>query len=71
MILPEEFKNRVYKTKLSGLSGSFVRLDEVRKEWEGSDIDVIFENGKSVIVVVFETPEDYLAFKLKYGDEYV
>lgn len=71
MNLPEEFKNRVCKTKLSGLGSSFKQLDQIRNEWQGSVIDVIYENAKPIVVVVFETPEDCLAFTLKYGKEYV
>lgn len=75
MNLPEEFRHRVYKTKLSGFGTSFIKLDQIRKKWQGSEIDVIYEgtgtNHRPVVVVVFETPEDCLAFTLKYGKEYV
>jgi hypothetical protein len=71
MNLPEEFRNRVCKTKLTGFGSSFRKLDQIRKEWEGSDIDVLYENAKPIVVVVFETQEDCLAFTLKYGKEYV
>ena len=75
MNIPDEFKHRIVKTKLSGFSASFKRLDEIRKEWEGSEIDVVYEGTgethRPVVVVVFSNSEDCLAFKLKYGDEYV
>jgi hypothetical protein len=75
MIIPAEFSGRVCKTRLSGFNASFKRLDEIRKEWQGSEIDVVYEGTglthKPVVVVVFETTEDCLAFKLKYGNEYV
>ncbi len=71
MIIPEELSHRVCKTKLSGLGSSFNRLDQIRKEWQGSEIDVIYENARPIVVVVFESPEDCLAFTLKYGNEYV
>jgi hypothetical protein len=75
MNLPEEFRHRVCKTKLSGFGTSFKRLDEIRKEWQGSEIDVIYEGigltHRPVVVVIFETSEDCLAFTLKYGNEYV
>ena len=32
MNLPEEFRHRVYKTKLSGFGTSFIKLDQIRKE---------------------------------------
>ncbi len=70
MIIPDELTHRICRTRLSGLTSSFKKLDEIRKEWQGSAIDVIYENGRSIVVVVFDTPEDCLAFKLKYGDEY-
>lgn len=69
MNIPEEFKNRVYKTKLSGLFGA--RIFEIQKLAEGAEIDVIYENNRPVIVIVFETQEDCLAFTLKYGNKYV
>ncbi len=75
MNIPDEFKHRVAKTKLNGFSTSFKRLDEIRKEWEGSKLDVVYEGTglthRPVVLVIFETSEDCLAFKLKYGDEYV
>lgn len=71
MIIPEELAHRVCKTRLSGLSSGFRKLDQVRKEWPGSEIDVIYETTEPIVCVVFETAEDCLAFKLKYGDEYV
>jgi hypothetical protein len=70
MSIPEAFTGRVCKTRLSGLTQSFKRLDETRKEWPGSEIDVLYENGQPIVVVVFETQEDCLAFTLKYGKEY-
>lgn len=70
MTYPAEFVNRVYKTRFSGLRSSFEQLDQIRNLAEGSEIDVIFENGRSFAVLVFETQEDCLAFNLKYGDKY-
>jgi len=71
LIIPAELTHRVCKTKLSGLGQSFKRLDQIRKEWQGSEIDVVYENARPIVVVVFESPEDCLAFTLKYGKEYV
>jgi hypothetical protein len=71
MNIPAEFSGRVYKTKISGITGNLKRLNEIAKEWQGSEVDVIYENSKSIIVIVFESREDCLAFKLKYGDDYV
>jgi hypothetical protein len=72
MNIPEEFAGRICKTKLSGMSSSFKKLDQLIKEWPGSEIDVVFENReKALVVIVFETTEDCLAFKLKYGNDYV
>lgn len=70
MIIPDELIGRVCKTKMSGLNGSFSKLDQIRSEWQGSEIDVVYENGRSIVVVIFESSEDCLAFKLKYGDMY-
>jgi hypothetical protein len=70
MKIPDEFIGRVVKTRLSGLGSSSKRLTETVKAWPGSEIDVVYENGRAIVVVVFESTEDCLAFKLKYGDTY-
>lgn len=70
MKYPVEFINRVYKTRFSGLSGSWGELDQIQKLAEGSEIDVIYENGRAIVVLVFETQEDCTAFTLKYGNKY-
>lgn len=71
MIIPDEFKGRVVKTRLGGLTSNPTQLDEIKKLWPGAEIDVVYENLKPIIVVVFESSEDCLVFKLKYGDKYV
>lgn len=70
MIIPDELAGRICKTRLRGLTSGFKKLDEIRKQWPGSEIDVVYENGSSIIVMVFESREDCLAFKLKYGEYY-
>ena len=70
MKLPDEFACRIFKTRFSALTTSFKEMREVEKLVEGSEIDVIYEEGKAIIVLVFETQEDCLAFTLKYGDKY-
>lgn len=70
MTIPAEFINRVFKTKFSGLISTSKQLTEIQNLAEGSEIDVIYENGRAVVVLVFETQEDCLAFTLKYGDKY-
>lgn len=70
MKIPDEFANRVFKTRFSGFHSSAKQLTEIQNLAEGSEIDVIYESGKAVVVVVFETQEDCLAFTLKYGDKY-
>lgn len=71
MNIPAEFINRVQRTRLKGLSSSFKRMDEIRNEWPGSDLDVVYENGKSIVVLVFESEIDKTAYILKYGNNYV
>ena len=71
MNLPAEFIGRVCKTKLTGLPSNFKKLSEIVKEWPGSEIDVVYEKLTPVVVVIFESTEDCLAFTLKYGKEYV
>ena len=70
MIIPDEFRGRVVKTRMNGLTTSSKRFDEIQKLWPGSEIDVVYEGARPFVVVVFESTEDCLAFKLKYGDEY-
>ena len=70
MDLPVEFTGRVIKTGLTGLTRSFRLLDQIRSQWPESDIDVVYENGIPIVVVVFEHTEDALAYKLKYGENY-
>jgi len=70
MTYPAEFINLIYKTRFSGLGSSFKDLDQIQNLAEGSEIDVIIENGRAIVVLVFETQEDCLAFNLKYGDKY-
>ena len=70
MNIPAEFSNRVFRTRFSGLFSSLEPLGQIQKLAEGSEIDVIIENGKAVVVVVFEIQEDCLAFNLKYGNKY-
>jgi hypothetical protein len=71
MNIPVEFVNRVFKTKLSGLSSSARSINQIREIAPDSEIDVIYESGRAVVVIVFETQEDCLAFTLKYGKNYV
>ncbi len=72
MNLPAEFVGRVVKTKLSGLTQSMKQQNQITESWPGSYIDVVYESAtKMTVVIVFETTEDALAYKLKYGDNYV
>lgn len=68
--IPDEFKNRVLRTKFSGYSTTYEHIRKVAALTEETEIDVIYENGRAVVVLVFETQEDCLAFKLKHGDKY-
>ena len=70
MTIPAEFSNRVFRTRFSGLLSSMKSLDQIQKLAEGSEIDVLYENGRPIVVLVFETQEDCLAFNLKYGNKY-
>lgn len=71
MSIPAEFTNRVYKTKVTGTSMNLEKLSKITEQWPGSEIDVLYESGKPIVVLVFETQEDCLAFTLKYGDKHV
>lgn len=67
----DEFIHRVYKTRVQGLGGLPKRLDEIIKSEPETYVDVIYENLKPIIVIVFPTQEDCLAFTLKNGNNYV
>lgn len=83
MKIPDEFSSRVFKLKRQPMSFSSDSLSEVNKllekEWPGAYTDVIYEsqiegykhNINITHVIVFETTEDALTFKIKYGDKYV
>jgi hypothetical protein len=71
MSYPDEFLHRVYKTRLRGMHFNGKKLDEIIKNIPGSEIDVIYEDLKPIVVIVFETQEDCLAFTLKHGTNYV
>jgi hypothetical protein len=71
MNIPAEFSGRVFQTKVSGLGDTSKSLSRIIKSWPGSEIDVVYENLKPIVVIVFESREDCLAFTLKYGKEYV
>ena len=70
MKIPDEFSNRVFLTRFSGLFSSFEKITEIANLAEGSEVDVVYENGRSIVVLVFESQEDCLAFTLKYGNKY-
>lgn len=71
MTYPEEFINRVYRTSLSRIGGSIGKLYEIHTQNPESEIDIVYENLKPIVVIVFATQEDCLAFTLKYGKNYV
>jgi len=72
MNLPEEFKNRVLKTKLNPYRYSQdKKLNQILAEFSESEIDILYENLRPILVLVFQSEIDLLAYRLKYGDEYV
>jgi len=71
MKIPAEFSGRVIKTRLGISNRNSKKVSEIQKEFLGSELDVIYESANAIIVLVFETTEDCLAYKLKYGDDYV
>lgn len=83
MNIPDKFSNRVLRLrKQAGVfeTAAYSGLDKLlEKEWPEAYTDVIYESNivgyqhsvNITHVVVFETTEDALAFKIKYGDKYV
>ena len=74
MNVPEQFKHRIFRTRFSGLNIDVMNRNQIQELAPGSEIDVVIEslNGFPipVVVLVFETPEDCLAFTLKHGHKY-
>lgn len=74
MNIPESFKHRVFRTRFSGLNIDARNRDQIVALAPDSEIDVIYEtvNGqpKPIVVLVFETQEDCLAFTLQHGHKY-
>ena len=76
MNIPDEFSGRILKLRSQSLFTTRTPIDPLLSEWPGAYIDVLYESispGDIQVtsVVVFETSEDALAFKIKYGDKYV
>jgi hypothetical protein len=70
--LPKEFKNRVCRTKHSPYVYSLdKRLGQILEEFSGSEIDILYENTHPILVLVFQSEIDLLAYKVKYGEDYV
>lgn len=72
-----EFNDRVFATKMSGMSNT-KELEKILDEhYKGAVIDVHYVHdleyggylGK--IAVIFETPEDHVAFRLTHGGKYL
>jgi len=74
MKIPDEFKHRVFRTRFSGLNMDARNRDQIVALAPGFEIDVVYEtiNGQPIpiVVLVFETQEDCLAFTLKHGHKY-
>ena len=71
MTIPTEFSNRVYRTRIKAIGGDLKKLDEITKQWPGSEVDILYEGINPTVVLVFDSQEDCLAFTLKYGTNYV
>lgn len=68
MNLPAEIIKPVCYLKSFGMGNTMKRADQIEKYWPGSCTDIVYENaGHCIISITFETPEDCLAFTLKYG----
>lgn len=71
MTYPEEYTERLYRLKYTGLGTAPKRLVEVLKSDPELYVDVIYEKMTAICVIVFPTKEDHTAFTLKYGKNYV
>lgn len=70
MNLPAEFSNRVIHLRKIKAFYPLRLLSEIKKSAPNSEIDVVLENGSTKYVLVFNSEEDCLAWKLKYGGKY-
>lgn len=66
MELSAEFSQRIFRTRISCIFTNFKRLDQIVKDWSGSEIDIIEENLQPIVIIIFKTAEDCLAFTLRY-----
>lgn len=71
MNLPVKVIGRVCKTNLTSWNFSTKKESQIMEEFPGVEIDIIYENLIPILVLVFESTEESLAFILKYGKEYV
>lgn len=76
--IPDEFKHVVFKTKSLSEKDNLELRKLVEDEFNHVKLDYLFETiGKGAntkinmhLMMIFETPADALAFKLKYGNKY-
>lgn len=66
---PDEFSDRVYKVRNGNENRVIKCLSENRHLFPNANIDMMLTDKKYFVdVIVFETPEDHILFKLKYGE---
>jgi hypothetical protein len=70
MKIPKDFEGKVCKLQYAF---NFRDVEKYLEDWPNAYGDVIYENEngniKPIIVIVFESTEDCLAFKLKHGNK--
>jgi hypothetical protein len=71
MVVPDELSGRIYRTRFTGRFTEIEKMNQLLKDWPNSELDVTYENLQPVVYFIFESSEDCLAFKLKYGENYV
>lgn len=70
MISQDEFSNRIiYLRKIHG-NFPIRELSQIHKSAPNSEIDLVVENGNAIFVLIFESEEDCLSWKLKHGGKY-
>lgn len=77
--IPEEFRNLVFKTKSLSYNDASELKKLVNAEFNHVTLDYLYEtvgSGLKIkvnmhLMMVFETTEDAIAFKLKHGNKYV
>lgn len=72
-----ELKDRIFCTKISGFASTSKLQKFLDKSYPGAEIDVHYVPNEQYggylgrLAIIFETPEDHCAFRLKHGHKFL